>query len=77
MLNWFDKIGQDNDLIASFTEMYLATQTVTADYQKLFILQTLSQLNFTNLYHKAFYWTYHLILSSEYLGNKEFKEKTM
>lgn len=60
---WLDSLGKTNTLIATFNDEYYKSESIGASIQQSFILEAMTNLDFDNVDHRAFYWTFHLALS--------------
>lgn len=60
---WLDSLGQTNQLIKAFNSAYFQLHEIDKDVQYNFILNASQNLDFNNVDHRAFYWTYHLALT--------------
>ena len=56
MLGWYNRIKQENSLMFGFTDVHSKLQTITLDFQHLFILKSIDSFDFNKMNHKALYW---------------------
>lgn len=60
---WLDSLAKTNELVDIFKTDYYETIEIDQTQQQQFFLSAKEKLDFTNLDHRAFYWTFHLTLA--------------